>query len=269
MDGINRELLDRMDPEKKRHLLKLLQEKARREKENELKKYFPRTGPLSRDKYPKHMEFFAAGKYHRERMFLAGNRVGKTVAGGYELALHLTGRYPEWWPGRMFNRPIRAWAAGDTKETTRDIIQAKLLGSMNAIGSGMIPAECIAIKSAQRKPGIPNAIDTIAIRHISGGRSTLGFKAYDQKRKSFQGTEQDIIWLDEECPMDVYAECLTRTMTTNGLIILTFTPLSGLTPLVTSWLDAGKVPEQEPVDWKAEIYAAKLRNSRKAKALRE
>jgi len=39
-------------------------------------------------------------------------------------------------------------------------------------------------------------------------------------------------------PKDVYDEALIRTMTTRGLVIMTFTPLSGLTPLVVDFLEA-------------------------------
>jgi phage terminase large subunit-like protein len=38
--------------------------------------------------------------------------------------------------------------------------------------------------------------------------------------------------------MDIYTECLLRTMTTDGLIMVTFTPLNGRTPLVASFLAA-------------------------------
>jgi len=66
---------------------------------------FPSTGPLRRELYPKHLEFFRAGAAHKERAFIAGNRCGKTVAGGYETTLHLTGLYPDWWEGRRFACP--------------------------------------------------------------------------------------------------------------------------------------------------------------------
>jgi phage terminase large subunit-like protein len=40
----------------------------------------------------------------------------------------------------------------------------------------------------------------------------------------------------------VYEEALIRTMTTNGMLMLTFTPLNGLTPLVTSFLKMEVAP---------------------------
>jgi hypothetical protein len=51
---------------------------------------------------------------------MAGNQLGKTLSGGMEMAMHLTGKYPAWWSGKRFNHPIRAWAAGNSSETTRD-----------------------------------------------------------------------------------------------------------------------------------------------------
>src|SRR5258706_11323160 len=80
---------------------------ARDESRRKLWSYYPDSGPLRRELYPKHLQFFAAGALHRERLFMAANRVGKTEGvGGYETTLHLTGVYPPWWEGRRFERPI-------------------------------------------------------------------------------------------------------------------------------------------------------------------
>ncbi len=73
--------------------------------------------------HSKQRAFHAAGGGARERLFLAGNRVGKTLAGACEMAFHLTGRYPAWWDGVRYDRPIEAWAASVTREATRDILQ--------------------------------------------------------------------------------------------------------------------------------------------------
>ena len=114
--------------QEKRELLELLEEKERREKYNQIKNYFPEEGPLRRELYKKHMEFFKAGAIHKERLFMAGNRVGKSESGGgYEVTLHLTGDYTNWWEGKRFDRPVQFLAAGDTSQTTRDIIQKKFV----------------------------------------------------------------------------------------------------------------------------------------------
>lgn len=173
---------------------------------------------------------------------LAANRVGKTEGiGGYETTLHMTGLYPAWWEGRRFTKPVRAWAAGDTGKTVRDIIQIKLLGQHGQHGTGLIPGDLIA-GSPSPKSGVPDAIETISVKHVSGGNSTILLKSYDQKREAFQGTEQDVVWLDEEPPQAIFTECLTRTMATvpgevGGLMLLTFTPLQGMTPLIMEFLE--------------------------------
>lgn len=233
-----------MDREEKQELIQLLEEKHTREKHRKLFTYYPDLGPLRRELYPKHQAFLAAGKTKRERLMLAANRVGKTESvGGYELALHLTGLYPIWWAGRRFARPIKAWAAGDSGKTTRDIIQNKLLGAPGELGSGLIPKDRLLLKDSTAKSGVPDAFDTVYVRHSSGGISQLIFKSFDQRRKAFEGTEQDVIWLDEEPPLDVYTECLLRTMTNNGIIMCTFTPLLGMSETVMHFLPGGKLDE--------------------------
>ena len=125
---------------------------------------------------------------------LAANRVGKTEGvGGYELALHLTGQYPAWWQGRKFTRPIRAWAAGDTSKTVREILQHKLLGAVGNWGTGLLPGD--SIERVVRAVGVADTVDMVYVKHVNGSLSVLTFKSYDQRRESFQGAEPDVIWL--------------------------------------------------------------------------
>jgi phage terminase large subunit-like protein len=214
----------------------LLSESLRRRRTNKIDWYYPDTGPLRRELYPKSLEFFAAGATHTERMVMAANRVGKTEGmGGLELSYHLTGEYPHWWVGKRFKRPVRAWAAGDTSVTVRDILQLKLLGPWLSFGTGLIRADNIVRYTPKRN--VAESVDQVVVRHKSGGLSYLTFKSYDQGRESFQGTEQDIVWLDEEPPSDIYSECLTRTMTVGGMIMSTFTPLRGMGDVILGFID--------------------------------
>lgn len=212
-----------------------------------IRTYFQDTGPYRRELYPRHLLCMDAGREYRERLFLKANRVGGTEMGAFEMALHLTGRYDEyapWWTGRRFAKPIKAWAAGDTGKTTRDIQQFKVMGSPEAIGTGMLPAHLIYHTSP--KAGVPGALENVWVWHISGGKSLLQFKSYDQRREGFQGTEQEFIWLDEECDLSIYTECLMRTAETSdfpgGSMLLTFTPLMGMTDVVLSFLPGGALP---------------------------
>lgn len=200
-----------------------------------MRSFFPESGPLSRENYPRHMAFFRAGATYRERLFMAGNRVGKTIAGSYETALHLTGRYPDWWQGRRFGEPGAWYAAGSTLETTRDIVQLELLGPGEQYGTGMIPASCI--DDVKRRPNTNGAVDYAVVKHVEGGFARVNFKSYDQGRKAFEGTAKQGVWMDEEPPQAIYTECVTRTATTQGLILVTFTPLNGATDVVMDFIE--------------------------------
>lgn len=215
---------------------------------------FPDDGPFRRELYQKHMELFAAGVTFRARCFMAANRVGKTEAGAYETVCHATGRYPHWWVGFRTTGPASIWVAGKTNTTTRDIPQAKLFGKIARLGSrrfftgtGMMPAGLVGNINWTRN--IPDLADTIAIRHESAeqwknvaGWSEVGFKSYQQGRGSFEGTERDFIWLDEECDDRIWDECMIRTATTGGRVLLTFTPVEGMSKTVMQFLPADQRP---------------------------
>jgi phage terminase large subunit-like protein len=213
--------------------------------EHQLLFFYPDTGDLRRDLYQRHLEFFRAGAKHTERCLLGGNRSGKTFAGAYEVACHATGLYPSWWEGRRFDKPVSIFAAGKDARTVRDILQEALLGKA-PYGLGMLPADVILNTTAQQ--GTPEAVQTIYIKHVSGGRSDIAFKSFDAGPESFYGVQKSIIWLDEEPPLSVYSECLLRVMSVtpgepNGLILLTETPLLGPTNLVRQFMEA---PEGGP-----------------------
>lgn len=240
-----------MNPNEKLELIALLEERDRRKSGRRIELYYPETGPLRREAYPKQMQFFAAGNEFVERLFLAANRVGKTEgAGGYETTCHLTGDYPKWWPGKEFTRPVDAWAGGDTQETVRDIIQLKLCGNFGKgeLGTGLIPKERIVDYS--RAKGTSDLLDSIFVKHSSGGVSQLTFKTYSQGRLAWQGTKKDLIWLDEEPPLEIYTEGLLRTTDTSGndteqgILMLTFTPLLGLSETVMAFLPSGQLTER-------------------------
>lgn len=211
------------------------QEQARRAKLNRLSEYAP---------YDKQREFHAAGSEYRERLLMAGNQLGKTLSAGAEVAMHLTGRYPDWWAGYVFDKPVNAWVSGITGESTRDNPQRILYGQLLQVGTGMIPLN--AIKDATNKRGIPNALDTLVVKWGGGGDvqaqdSLCGFKSNDQGREKWQGPTLDLVWFDEEHDEDIYAEGLTRTNVAYGPVMTTFTPLKGMSNVVKRFL-LDKVP---------------------------
>lgn len=175
---------------------------------------------------------------------MAGNQLGKTIAGGAEWAIHLTGRYPDWWEGATFSKAPVMWAGSVTGESTRDNPQRILVGPPaieEAWGTGFIPADCIA--SRTRAMGVPNLLDSVVVRWGGGGdvqadEALLSFKAYEKGREKWQGPTVDGVWYDEEPPQDIYSEGLTRT--NNGqrgqFAQMTFTPLLGMSTVVSRFL---------------------------------
>ena len=194
--------------------------------------------------YAKQREFHAKGAQYSQRLFMAGNQLGKTVSGGAEWAMHLTGRYPDWWEGATFNKAPLLWAGSVTGESTRDNPQRILIGPPSKEeewGTGFIPFSCI--KDRDRAMGVPNLLDNVVVRwggggDVQSGESVVAFKAYEKGREKWQGPTVDGVWFDEEPPLDIYSEGLTRT--NNGqrgqFAQTTFTPLLGMSQVVTTFL---------------------------------
>src|SRR5262249_36990556 len=111
-------------------------------------------------------EFHEAGVDHTERMLMAANRGGKASNTAAELSYHLTGEYPHGWRGKTFNKPILAWTGSPTNETSRDIVQAELLGGLGEqLGSGLVPKHLIYGKPTARMAGVKNVVDVFHVKH--------------------------------------------------------------------------------------------------------
>ncbi len=253
LDQLTKSLVDiyaeKLSEQEQSELMEALEILANDKKYNMFANYFPDEGKYRRELYPKQISFFNAGAEYKERGFIAANRVGKSEAGCYETVCHATGLYPDWWTGLRYNRPTLIWIGGDTATTVRDIIQKKLIGDMNDIGSGMIPKDLILVDQCKTRRNVPEAMEIIRVKHVTGGVTTIVLKTYEQGRATWQGTEVDFIWVDEECPEDVYSEALIRLMTTEGSMITTFTPLRGVTPVVLGFLDNSQDTDAEFPKW--------------------
>jgi len=200
-------------------------EKTKRSTENRLAGYIP---------YKKQQEFHALGAKYSERLLIAGNQTGKSLASAMELAAHVRGQYPSWWEGFRFDRAIRAWACGETSEVVRETIQLLLLGPPGQFGTGCIPkASLLDVMPAR---GLGDLVDTIRVQHESGGVSSIVLKAYSQGRERFQGSTIDYLAMDEEPDFDIFTEALTRRNVSQGPCVLTFTPLKGVSSVVKRYL---------------------------------
>lgn len=193
--------------------------------------------------YPKHWEFMQQGKTYKMRAFIAPNRAGKSVAGGCEFQYHATGNYPEGWDGHVIHHAPVLWCVSTNPDTLRQGIQKLLLGGSeeSQIGTGLIPKHLIH-GDVIWKTGVKGLVQTVYVKHSSGEIATIHFKTCEQKRTAFEAAEIDGAWCDEEIDDDKFSEIVVRTVTLKGIVILTFTPLNGLTNTVMKFIPGGKFP---------------------------
>ncbi len=231
--------------EERLELARLLEEREKRAKRNQLKGFRP---------HPKQLEYFAAGAKidgdGNERLLMAGNQLGKSKAGGMEWAIHLSGRYPDWWPGAEFKKPVLFWAASESGLSTRDTVQTQLVGPAELEeewGTGAIPFDALTDWD-RASGGVANLLDNVQVRWGGGGDTQAGtsicyFKTYEQGRRKWQGPTRDGVWFDEEPDEDIYGEGRTRTQRgQRGVFVqLTFTPLLGMSKVVTQFLGQADV----------------------------
>lgn len=225
LDALN---LSNLTDDEKRELYELLRLKDIRTKRNRLAAYRP---------YAKQQEFHTAGTSYRERLFMAGNQLGKTWAGAFETAMHATGVYPSWWTGRRFPYATRGMVGSESAELTRKGVQRLLLGPpeiREEWGTGAIPFA--NLRDTSMRQGVADAVASVVVRHVSGEDSVIQFNSYDQGRTKWQADTVDYVWFDEEPPLPIYSEGLTRTNATNGLVFVTFTPLLGMSEVVKRFL---------------------------------
>lgn len=232
-----------MNKAQKEEAIQLIQELERRKKYFKLESYRPQK---------KQVVYHNATK--PDICLGAGNQLGKSYAAAYDIAIHMTGLYPEWWTGDRFTRAPYFWIAGATIELIRDTMQRLLLGDWQqeeAFGSGALPRHLIT-KVAKRM-GTQGAVDSFTVKHISGQQSKATFKSYDMGRFKFQGATLDKMYFDEEPPSDVYSE--GRTRTNKGELgnntSLTFTPLLGMTEVVMQFYQNPK-PNQQLIQFTIE-----------------
>ena len=221
--------LSNLSPEDMQKAIELLLSHEEMKKYNRIDSFTP---------YGWQMEYITASKTNKQLLAMTGNRCGKTYTGAFIMAIHATGLYPDWWEGHRFDGPITAWAAGISTTTTRDILQAELLGDPldpDKFGTGTIPKANIV--RTVNKVGTPNAYEAVVVRHVSGGSSTITFKSYEMSQDKFMGTSINLIWLDEEVDRDIFTQCITRTATTSGITYMTFTPEHGLTQIVNDFMN--------------------------------
>ncbi len=276
--------VSKMTLDQKLEYIEILEAKKKLVKENFIDSMFPDSGPLSRAHYPAHMKFFEAGATHTHRLCMAANRTGKSNMCCFELVCHLSGNYPSWWMGKRLTKAVNWWVVGESTSLLRQSIIETLLGPVGEFGTGMIRKQDLDFETLTDTKKVSTTVESLRVKHKSGNFCRVDFKSFESGRQAFQAGTVNVL-IDEQCPADVYSECLTRTLTLgeNALTMLNFTPLKGVSEIITNfveghdyvtgeitsskhltnltWADAPHLTEQAKADM-LKMYPVYMRNAR-------
>lgn len=191
-------------------------------------------------------EFYNAGAYANQRMLMAANGVGKSQSVCAELCAHATGDYPSWWKGTRFERGgWEAWIGSIDNNMQKIGPQRAIMGrNLDALlGTGLLPKDRI-VSFERRQAGIKDVVDTVIVRHRSGEDVVLTWKTFEQGWRKWQSGDPKIIVWDEE-PDDnvvdqepILDETLTRLVRNNGIFLVGYTPLLGMTNLTEHFMNS-------------------------------
>ena len=148
------------------------------------------------------------------RLYIGGNRSGKTTGGVVEDCYWLMKRHP-YRRLPLPEGPIRGRAvAVDFSYGVAQILLPEF--------QRWLPPSFLINGSWEDSYNKEFRILTLA------NKSTIEFKSYDQDLEKFAGTSRHFTHYDEEPPQHIYNECQARLVDTNGYSWLTMTPVEGM-----------------------------------------
>jgi phage terminase large subunit-like protein len=149
----------------------------------------------------------------KKRLYIGGNRSGKTYSSVAEDIWWCTGTHPY---RRTPETPIRGrLVAVDFIHGVGQIIQP--------LFKQLMPTSYL--KGGSWYTGYSNENKTLTFYN----ESTLEFMSYEQETEKFAGTSRHFIHYDEEPPKHIFTECNARLVDTNGEWWISMTPVEGMT----------------------------------------
>lgn len=182
--------------------------------------------------HEKQVEFHESEAYGR--LFIGGNRSGKTVGGVAEDIYWLRRSHPHRSLPLADSIPVRGRVVGvDFKEGVQSILipeyQRWLPPSLLINGSW--------------EDSYSKSLDRLTLSN----KSELEFMSYEQDTAKFAGVSRHFVHFDEEPPKHIFDECMLRLMDTDGSWWITMTPLLGMTWLYDEIYLAAKEQDREDV----------------------
>ena len=156
-------------------------------------------------------EMFHRNEEHL-RLYIGGNRAGKTHGGCAEAIWRALGVHPY---QLVKSAPTKGRVVGVDFKSLEQIIFPKF--------KSLIPSRYLIDGNWDASYHTDRRILTLT------NGSEIEFCSQEQKLDSFAGVSRDWTWYDEEVPKDVFQECEMRLIDTDGYSWMTLTPVKGLT----------------------------------------
>ena len=141
------------------------------------------------------------------------NRSGKTTVGVVETGYHLTGRYPDWWEGRRWDRPVKWRVFGNSFQKGCKVLVRKF--------EEWLPPDTIVAKF---RNNVKVDVEWF-VRHKTGGNSTMELMSYEQEADDAEGWDGDGVLFDEPPPRPIYIATVRGLVDSDGITLFTLTPL--------------------------------------------
>jgi phage terminase large subunit-like protein len=161
--------------------------------------------------HDKQIAFHSSGD--KGRLYIGGNRSGKTVGGIVEDIYRMRGIHP--------------YQEIPPAPTRGRIVTVSYTEGIEKI---VIPELCRWIPPSDLINGSWEDSYSRSLRTLTlSNGSTAELMSYDQKLEKFAGTSRHWIHFDEEPPKDIFTECRMRLVDTAGCWYMTMTPVNGMT----------------------------------------
>lgn len=149
----------------------------------------------------------------KKKLYIGGNRSGKTVGGIVEDIWWLIGKHP-----------FRKTPSGPVRGR---VVSVDFVNGIEKIILPMfkqwLPASYLINGSWE------DSYDKLLRTLTLANGSFVEFMSYDQDLDKFAGTSRHFIHFDEEPPKDIFTECTARLVDTGGSYWITMTPVEGMT----------------------------------------
>lgn len=165
---------------------------------------------------PHHKQLLFHESKAKGKLFIGGNRSGKTVGGGAEMVMRMRKKHPYRPDLNSLIEPFRG------RICTVDLVQGLEKIVLPEIARWMPKSDLI---NGSWEDSYDKATRTLTIEN----GSWVEFMTYEQDIEKFAGTSRHGIWFDEEPPKYIWDECRARLIDTNGDWWITMTPVEGLT----------------------------------------